>query len=102
METYTEQWNRYRRRRLLCFVLFLMFVPVGMAAMELSWKMLRTAKPGFAVAIVWVLLLLSSSLWLLAWPCPRCGKTYIGNWFNGNLFLFRKCVHCGLPKFAGR
>jgi hypothetical protein len=35
----------------------------------------------------------------LRFPCPRCGKWFFAKWWYHNNFA-RKCVHCGLPKWA--
>lgn len=40
-----------------------------------------------------------AQLRVIRWPCPRCGRPFLATWYYSNSFA-RRCVHCGLPKWA--
>ncbi len=63
---------------------------------------------GLALFAAWVVLLFRFfyvSGEYVYWSCPRCGKPfhYVARWYGrwNNPFA-RRCVHCGLPKWADR
>ncbi len=104
---YSHKWAELRRlRRRLLTVAF-----AGAAVFALV-PLTRFASQGFskvwgfALFVVWAFLLLRFFLVsgeYVYWSCPRCGKPYhyssrwYGRWNNP---LARRCVHCGLPKWA--
>jgi hypothetical protein len=54
---------------------------------------------GYAVAICWIAASVVAGVRAAWFPCPRCGKPFFASWWYRNPFA-RKCVHCGLPKWA--
>jgi hypothetical protein len=57
----------------------------------------------FTVAgIAWFLFIMSTNAEFAWFRCPRCGKTFAVKWFLNLLppVLVRRCVHCGLEKYA--
>jgi hypothetical protein len=75
----------------------LLFIAIGLPLATLSG-----IKPDyffFPIAGSWVLAFLIVG-WRLNWfRCPRCRNRFFSTWWYHNPFA-RKCVHCGLPKWA--
>ena len=92
-------WDEYRRRRNLAWFAFLAYVPVCFVVAVLSMRLFSTFTPAFAVAIAWMIFSVIAGNLALRFPCPRCGKWFFAKWWYHNNFA-RKCVHCGLPKWA--
>src|SRR5262252_8677343 len=55
---------------------------------------------GFVVALTWMGAFVVTGIRLPFWPCPRCGERFSTKGVYNKSFLARKCVHCGLPKYA--
>jgi hypothetical protein len=97
VSNYEQEWSEYKRRRNLCWLLWLGFPPgcvaIGILLNSVFHKLIFVP----FVAIFWVGLSLFARRRLLTWPCPHCGKRFfsgfIGNYFAG------QCGHCGLRKF---
>ena len=100
MPIYEEQWEAYRHTRNLWILTLVTFVPAALTAGALSSKVQGAFDVGFMVAGVWVLLFVYFGFRLNTWPCPRCGKWFSGTWWYNLGFWARKCVHCGLGKYA--
>src|SRR5260370_13228309 len=102
MNEYRQQWKQYRRRWIYFVAIFAGYVPVCLAVTVISAKLFRAEVLGYVSAVIWILLWIFSGLSINAWPCPRCGKCFIGRWWSGspiwNSALTRCCAHCGLPK----
>ena len=97
---YQEQWRRYRKLRNVFFLIWIGYVPAVMGFTVLFSHHFRTFTPSFVFAILWMLMFAVVGSRLSRWPCPRCGERFsqVG-WYNRG-FLARKCVHCGLAKYA--
>jgi hypothetical protein len=102
---YTAAWRDFRRRRLIYWVVFLGYVP-GAFALFVGVGLPISAFIGiapdyffYAIAGSWMLAWLISGLRARLFPCPRCHKWFFATWWYSNPFA-RKCVHCGLPKWA--
>jgi hypothetical protein len=100
MDDYTESWTQYRRVRNLFWLLFAGYVPVVGVAAVLCLKLFHTVMPGFPVAMIWMAGWAITGVRLNTWPCARCGKWFASTWWYNLSFFARKCVHCGLPKYA--
>src|SRR6476469_6301279 len=92
-------WDDYRKRRNLAWFAFLGYVPVCFTVAVLSMRLFATFTPAFVVAIGWMVFFLVAGNVVLRFPCPRCGKPFFAKWWYHNS-LARRCVHCGLPKYA--
>jgi hypothetical protein len=92
-------WDEYRRRRNLAWFAFLGYVPVCFTVGMLSMRVFSTFTPAFVVAIAWMVFFVIAGNLALRFPCPRCGKWFFAKWWYHNNFA-RRCVHCGLPKYA--
>jgi hypothetical protein len=99
-QEYQESWQEYRKLRNRFFIILLSFPPGAMfIAYVFSWAF-HTLIPGFVAAFVWIAAFLVTGIRLQLWPCPRCGEWFSATSSYNKSFLARKCVHCGLPKFA--
>ena len=97
---YQDCWQRYKKLRNLFWIVWLGYVPVvGMLSVLVLW-FFGTFVPGFVFAGLWMLMFLVVHIRLSGWPCPRCGKPFSKKWWYDKGFFARKCVHCGLAKYA--
>jgi Zn ribbon nucleic-acid-binding protein len=104
---YSEQWRDLRRRRLIAWLWFLGYVP-GVAAIFATAYLLislvglpRAWIDGafYVIAGAWMVVAYLAGHRAMAFPCPRCKQPFFRTWWYFNSFA-RKCVHCGLPKWA--
>jgi hypothetical protein len=102
---YSAAWRDYRRRRFISLALALSYLPGAMAiflAVGLPLTALTGIHPdyfGFAIGVSWMIALVIAGIRLQTFSCPRCRKWFFATWWYRNPFA-RKCVHCGLPKWA--
>jgi hypothetical protein len=102
---YTAAWRDYRKRRFVFWVVFLSYMPGVMAfflGVGLPLASMTGIKPDyffFAIAGTWMLAFVVTNLRAVSFPCPRCGQHFFRTWWYSNP-LARRCVHCGLPKWA--
>ena len=94
-----DAWGEYRRRRNLAWFALLGYVPVCFGVALLSMRLFSTFTPAFVVAIGWMIFAVIAGNLALRFPCPQCGKWFFAKWWYHNSFA-RRCVHCGLPKYA--
>jgi hypothetical protein len=99
--TYEDKWKDYKRRRLTFLVIFVFYVPGAFFIGFQLQKLFGSGVSFYVVAIIWMIALAISGLRLTYWRCPRCGKFFFAKWVGVNQFA-RKCVHCGLPKWAAK
>jgi hypothetical protein len=102
---YASAWRRYKVLRLLLCFLGIGWLPFAFGIITLTDHWNSNSITDFHVMVAWFLLF----LWIIAacvvgtmsalWPCPRCGKLFRG-WFRP--FLPKRCVHCGLARWASR
>jgi hypothetical protein len=84
---------------------FLSYMPGVLAiffAIGLPLSALTGTKPdyfGFAIASCWIAVCVVTGWRVALFSCPRCHKWFFATWWYRNPFA-RKCVHCGLPKWA--
>jgi hypothetical protein len=100
MNGYEQEWRDYRQIRNTFLVLFVSYVPVCFTFGFVSVRLFNTVMPAFVVAALWMVLLAFNGVRLNAWRCPNCGEWFSGTWWYNWGFLARRCVHCGLPKYA--
>lgn len=93
---YAERWRQYRKFRNLGWLLLACYFPIliviGMFASSIHADWLF-----YASWVIWVILSAILGHRIAWWRCPRCGKLFAGYWRGS---FAKKCVHCGLPKFA--
>ena len=99
---YTEDWRRYKKARNTLWLVFLSYLPgVPLVAWGVSKVVRRESSELWVpVALVWMAALVLATLRVYRWRCPKCEKSFSGPYFGNKGFLARKCVHCGLPKYA--
>ena len=108
---YAPAWRRYRRWRRAFWLVFVAFLPT-VAAIDRAVRSrygevansVTTWVALGALAVWWVTGLMSGNF-----VCPRCGGTFFSKWdgrpwrqaTQSNMFA-RRCMQCGLPKWALR
>jgi hypothetical protein len=103
---YTAAWYDLRWRRIMFWAVFISYIP-GVAfinfAMGPSLSALTGVKPDnvvLTIALCWMIAFAIAGLRLSLFRCPRCGRSFFSTSLYTNSFA-RKCVHCGLPNWAG-
>jgi hypothetical protein len=93
------RWGGLRARRMLFFASLLLLLPLaGLLAAALAPLFLA---PGLLGLLLASLLAVVVWQWLLAWPCPRCTKSFARRTGDFVARAFpRYCVHCRLPEWA--
>lgn len=88
-------WRDYQGRRLLAWGVALLFLPGAWADASLPGN----AIPGVLLFMAWIVLAGAAGARLMAFPCPACGQGFFWRgWYYDR--HARKCLHCGLPKYA--
>lgn len=97
--TYTAQWQDYRKKRNLVWLLFLAYVP-GVAIIGFTLQhLLKSELPFYFAAGVWLTAYIAASWRLDTFKCPACGRKFHSTRWGHNPFV-HKCLYCGLPKWA--
>lgn len=110
-DSYTAQWQEYRRRRRWAFGLALGIGPL--AALWLVSDGPAWLEPlALALSLAWLGAMAVTGWRFGLWPCPRCGHpfciTSVNAWvwsMGGDrlrALLTPRCLHCRLPKWAPR
>jgi hypothetical protein len=91
--------ERVPARRNAVWLFFAGWLPAMAVVMLVAARLLRAPLLFYLAAAVYVGLLLIVSVRFTSWRCPRCRKWFHSTWWYYNSFA-RKCVHCGLKKYA--
>jgi hypothetical protein len=95
----TNQWDEYRRRRNIFWLVWVTYVP-GVLALGLPLRSLLSSDiPIYVVAVAWMIAFVVSGNWMTMWKCPRCRQAFFRTFWGGNP-LATRCVHCRLPKWT--
>jgi hypothetical protein len=94
-----DVWKRYRKLRNVFLLAFSAYVPIVFCATYLFVRF-RAYWLGYPFPLACTVSLLITWIRLSQWRCPRCGKWFTAKWWYNKGFFARKCVHCGLPKYA--
>jgi len=102
---YRSQWQAYRNRRNLIAVIlvaeFLSFFPFWILVATIERHFFSPNKLFFPAAFLFGAVYLFTGSRLRRWPCPRCGKNFLGTMLaTSETVLGRTCAHCGLPRYA--
>ncbi|MFZ0821028.1 MAG: hypothetical protein WAM91_13230 [Candidatus Acidiferrales bacterium] len=97
-----QHWKEYRRRRNW----FVAILPLGLAV-AIAGDHVKSPTLHFILSIAWVLPVIWFAGNFDSWPCPRCGKPFVGRWWGfsrSGAYWFgpapRHCRNCGLRAFA--
>lgn len=97
---YEDQLKDYRSRRNILWIVFATCVSGALAlALSLQW-LFDSEVPVSAVVAAWMIAFVVAGARMSWWPCPRCGRSFFSTLWMQNP-LATRCVHCGLPKWAG-
>jgi hypothetical protein len=99
---YAEQWNEYRKRRLMFWSVWLGGTPLIAVVGILLSRLLpgNLADPMFlAIAGAWMLAFAAAGIRVTYWRCPRCRRYFSQRGMFVNQ-LGRRCQHCGLEKWG--
>jgi len=102
---YSAAWRDLRRRRRFVWIACLGYVPgvailIFIVGAPLSYLTgIKLDYFVFGIAGTWMVAVMSTSVWAGTFRCPRCHRWFFAKWWYSNSFA-RKCVHCGLPKWA--
>jgi hypothetical protein len=79
----------YRRLQRVVIVLLTLYVPVLLGFGYLCSWILHNYLPAYILSVAWILALMFTGGWWLAYKCPHCGTSYFGR------TLFRgRCPIC--------
>ncbi len=99
MSESVDPWQEYRKRRDLALFAFLGYVPFVFVIAVVAQRLFDSTTPGFIAALGWMVFFVVASNRCLRFRCPRCGTWFFAKWWYHNSFA-RRCVHCGLRKYA--
>jgi hypothetical protein len=95
----SSPWNEYRRRRAVCWLAMILWMPATLAAVPFSPNGLGLAAPMFVVFILGGVVVNRLGHRVLHFPCPRCLRPFFqASWYYN--YFARRCLHCGLPKWS--
>ena len=106
---YSAAWRRYRAWSRAFWILFVLYLPaLGFLSRTLGWTR-GTGTPVMVAAIVWMIAFAAIGYPKFNFRCPRCGEMFFRT-FDDRPWRrtwvhkpwTRRCLHCGLPKWAGR
>ena len=96
----SAKWDDFRNRRKFAWLVFGFTVPLFAIAILLPRTMrFHDALVG-ALMVVWFVAWMFAMVRLLLVRCPRCGEYFSQGRLHNLGFLARRCVHCGLEKYA--
>jgi hypothetical protein len=97
---YFTQWQAYKRRRRLSWIIF--FATLSSAALigEPLAKFMDSDFPVELILFLSVVATVAASAYVQNWKCPRCGKPFGNKFWYSNAYA-KQCLHCGLPKWSG-
>jgi hypothetical protein len=98
MNDYAQDWKRYRRLVLYWVIIFAAYIPVVWITYVTFERLFKTDAEFPYVAGFWACLWVASFIRICAFPCPRCGKCFIGEWWFGNFSMRRNCAYCSLQR----
>lgn len=75
-------------------------LPFGLLVIFPAIRLTGSDNFGFGLAGAWMLAFLFCGNRSGSFRCPRCGKKFFSKWPGYNSWS-SKCLHCGLPKWAG-
>lgn len=99
MDAYDDLWKRYRRLK-LAFVFSNLGI-LGVAALAFISAHRQSSNFAFFISgTAWFVWYSISYERFRRFPCPRCGHYFSSSWRAYLRTSARKCLHCGLERFA--
>ena len=104
---YSDAWRRYRRSSRAFWFLFVLFLPSMAGVSRLPGSSHGGGIVVFVVALAWMTAFAVVGYRKWNFQCPRCGELFFHK-FNDRPWrmvwrhnpLARRCMHCGLQKWA--
>jgi hypothetical protein len=96
---YSVAWQDLKRRERIFGILFLTYIPAGLAIGVPLSKRVHSGWPFYVVSGMWMAAVAFSYLRYVWWRCPKCHERF----FYKGLFsnpITRRCLHCGLKMWA--
>ena len=103
-DPYYDAWQEYRRISRRSLVRVLLFFYGGFGLTVALVEMIFPTAPqwvGLVAGAPWLVPTILTSQGPIRWLCPRCGHAFLSGRWGHNAFA-RRCLHCGLPKWAPR
>ena len=97
-DTSHDSWQNHRFWSRLSWVLFLGW-PANILVFPILYAINAPEILGYIWALAWMGALVIVGNLAIGFRCPRCGEPFF-RWSWGYNGFARKCVHCGLPKWA--
>jgi len=101
---YRNSWIRFRKWRLVYWLLILTLVPAGFGLGRALGELLQSKESGvFIMFVIWGASWLVTANIMYFWRCPRCQKRFfVRGWplVGVPMSWIDTCRHCGLPKHA--
>jgi hypothetical protein len=100
MSESSDPWQEYRKRRNLALFAFLGYMPVVFMFAVVTMRLFHSETPAYVAAFSWMAFYAFTSLRFQSFRCPRCHKWFFIRWWPPPPPWPKRCVHCGLPKYA--
>lgn len=100
-------WDDYRRRRLLFVIAVVGYLPAAFVLGTLAAALTGIPPMSHVVALHWMGFMLVAGVRWAGFPCPRCGRPFLGGLLEPRNPFRGRCRWCGLwrweqPDGAGR
>jgi hypothetical protein len=106
---YAPAWRRYRRQSRAFWLVFVLYIP-AIAALNRALVSAQRDNPTAIALAAFAGLVAFAAIGYRKWNfrCPRCGELFFHR-FDDRAWRMdwqhrpwaRRCLHCGLPKWAG-
>jgi hypothetical protein len=97
---YDAEWQEYRHFRNVFLLALLAYLPVVGLIAYVGIKLFDSMVLGIVAWVFWAAVLMFTGGRLQYWRCPRCGEWFSMTWWYHLGLLARRCVNCGLRKYA--
>ena len=98
---YAAAWRQYRKLGRLRLIALFGHLPFGAAVAEATHLFHLRAPLPVLLLMPWFCFAVVALARAGSFQCPRCHHAFFYTWYLSNP-LARRCLHCGLPKWAER
>jgi hypothetical protein len=95
-----SDWREYRRRRNVCLIVYFLGFVGAVALVALLERYFSSDLPALAVIGTWMLGWVVAAQRWASLRCPACSRWFFHRWLYSSVPIGRRCVHCGLRKWA--